>query len=213
MKKFLQLILTFTILVCLASCKGEDGEDGAPGPAGPAGPTGAIGPQGPPGASADSARVFDAGDINFTPDADGNFQVGIEYEANEIEVGPTDVVLVYYLVGTAANGTIPFWSPLPQTFFYSNGQPFTYSYAYSNVALILTLTAQFDLAEAGKDYTAITNNNTYRFVIIPSRAGRTTGEPITKADLNKYPIDLNNYSEVVKYFKINDTNVRKISLK
>ncbi|PSR56152.1 hypothetical protein AHMF7605_22920 [Adhaeribacter arboris] len=214
MKKFLQLILAFTIVVCLASCKGEDGKDGAPGPAGPAGPTGPTGQQGPPGASADSARVFDIQAPNFAPNANGEYLIALEYAANEIEVGENDVVLAYLLTRVAQNNgqNIPFWSALPQTY-YVDGLPITFNFAYSNVALLLTLEAGFNLAEPGKDYTRFTNENIYRLVIIPGRAGRTAGAPLTKADLSMYPIDLKNYKEVVKYFKLNDTSVKKITLK
>ncbi|RDC64642.1 hypothetical protein [Adhaeribacter pallidiroseus] len=218
MKKILQLFLAFSILVCLASCKGDDGKDGAPGPAGPAGTPGAqgpVGPQGPPGTSADTAQVFDFPAPNFEADDDGNYEIGIDFAANDIEVGETDIVLAYLLtrVGQSNGQDIPFWSALPQTY-YVDGSPITFNYAYSNLGLILSLEAGFNLAEPGKDYTRFTNNNVYRIVLIPGRVGgRTTGKPLTKADLSKFPVDLNDYNAVVKYFKIKDANVKTLKLK
>jgi hypothetical protein len=212
MKKIIQLFLTFAILVCLASCKGEDGEDGAVGPAGPAGPAGAPGAQGPQGPAgvSDSARVLDVDGATFT--AANQYTLVLELE--DLEVAPSDVVLVYMLAGTSPDGTIPFWSPLPQTY-YVQERPLTYNFAYSNVAVLLFLDARFDLADPAQDYTAYTDNQVFRFVIIPGKngGGRTSGKPLTKADLSKYPVDLNDYNAVIKYFKINDKNVKQLSVK
>lgn len=213
MKKFLQFILAFTIVVCLASCKGEDGEDGAPGPAGPAGTPGAqgpVGPQGPPGESAaDSAQVFDIPEVNFT--ADNEYTLGLQFNEG-IGLGPTDIMLAFRFVGTLPNSTDPFWSPLPSTTSV-NAQSLTYNFAYSTTAFFVNLDSQADLANAAfADYTT---DQVFRFVVIPGKAagGRTAGKPLTKADLSKYPIDLNDYNAVVKYFKIDDSNVKTIKLK
>ena len=208
MKKFIQLILAFTIVVCMASCKGEDGEDGAPGPAGPAGAPGPTGPQGPAGASADSAQVFDiTEEASFT--AANQYTLGLRFNV-DAQLGPADIMLAYRFVGTLPDSDIPFWSPLPLTYTV-NAQSLTYNFAYSSTAFFITLVSQADLA--GADFTNYTTNQAFRFVIIPGRAGRTAGAPLTKADLSKYPVDLNDYNAVVKYFKINDSNVRKIKLK
>jgi hypothetical protein len=52
-------------------------------------------------------------------------------------------------------------------------------------------------------------------VVIPGKnlGGRTSGKPLTKEDLSKFPVDLNDYNAVVKYFKINDKNVKKLTFK
>lgn len=210
MKRFIQILMVLAVALGQA-CEGPEGKEGAPGPQGTPGATGPQGPQGPAGVSADSAQVFDVSEATFTPDSAGYYRLFFDFTAAGVEVGETDVIMVYLLAGVANNnGTpIPFWSALPQTY-YVNGLPITYNFAYSTVALILTLSAQFDLAEPGKDYTAYTDDNVYRIVVIPGRrGGRTAGAPLSKAELSKYPIDLKNYNEVVKYFKINDKNVRK----
>ncbi|QNF31693.1 hypothetical protein HUW51_02745 [Adhaeribacter swui] len=213
MKKILQLFLAFSILVCLASCKGDDGKDGAPGPAGPAGPAGAqgpVGPQGPPGESgADSAQVFDIPGATFT--AAEEYSLGLEFD-EEFPVGASDIMLVYRLVGVSQDGNTPFWSPLPATYTVQ-GQSLTYNFAYSNTAVLLFLESAADLS--GADFKNYTTDQVFRFVLIPGRniGGRTTGKPLTKADMSKYPVDLNDYNAVVKYFKINDSNVKKFKLK
>ena len=213
MKKIIQLTLMLAIALGYA-CEGPEGPAGPAGPQGTAGANGAPGTpgaQGPPGVS-DSARVYDFEAPNFIPDSAGNYQLGIGFVQNNIVLTETDVVMVYLLTRVVDNNDtqILFWSALPQTY-YVNGLPITYNFAYSNVALLLTLSAGFNLAEPGKDYTSFTNNNAYRVVIIPGkRGGRTaSGKPLTKADLSKYPVDLNDYNAVIKYFKINDKNVRK----
>jgi hypothetical protein len=216
MKKILQLFLTFSILVCLASCKGKDGEDGAPGPAGSAGTPGAqgpVGPQGPPGASADSAQVIDF-QGNFEADTSGTYLLGLDFADPNInlEVQISDLVLVYNLAGvggTQAN-PIPFWGPLPRRYDTPQG-PLTYNYIYSTIGVLMFIDTELDISNAP----GVTDEQVFRIVVIPGKAigGRTTGKPLTKADLSKYPVDLNDYNAVVKYFKLNDSNVKKVKLK
>lgn len=218
MKRILQLFLAFSILVCLASCKGEDGEDGAPGPAGPAGAPGAqgpVGPQGPPGASADSAQVLDFQATFTLEDSSDVYSAILPFtgpNSPDLEVAVSDVVLVYTLAGVSGteDNPIPFWSPLPRRYDTPQGA-LTYNYAYSMMGVYLFIDTALDLANAP----GVTDDQIFRTVIIPGKAvgGRTSGKPLTKADLSKFPVDLNDYKAVVKYFKINDSNVRKINLK
>lgn len=214
MKRFLPLLLVIAMALTQA-CEGPEGEQGPAGPPGTPGTPGAQGPQGPPGVS-DSAQVFEIDSVTFN--AANEYSVGLDFVRGGLELSQTDIILAYLLYGvgndSSGNPTIPFWSPLPQTF-YVDGKPITYSYLYSNLGMFLTLDAQFDLAEANKDYTGYTDNNVFRIVIIPGKqlGGRTTGKPLTKAELSKYPVDLNDYNAVVKYFNIDDSKIKNIALK
>ncbi|MDQ3291790.1 MAG: hypothetical protein M3Q05_10920, partial [Bacteroidota bacterium] len=167
--------------------------------------------QGPPGASADSAQVFDfQGD--FEADTSGSYLIGLDFDNPNVnlQVQESDLVLVYTLAGVGGTDTapIPFWSPLPRRYETAKG-PFTYNFAYSIIGVLIFIDTDLDITNAP----GVTNDQVFRIVVVPGRAvgGRTTGKPLTKADLSKYPVDLNDYNAVVKYFKIKDTNVRKFT--
>ena len=184
-------------LIISQACEGPEGEVG---PQGDPGPTGATGPAGPAGTSG-QATVFEVGD---TLTADNNYSIGIGFAANDIEVSESDVVLVYLLAFTdedAAGNIIPFWSPLPQTYYFNNN-PVMYNYYFATLGVVMYLdAAEAVLPTLSEAYT----NAVFRVVIIPGTAlnGRTT----------KPNIDYKNYSEVAKYYNITEASIKKVNLK
>lgn len=181
-----------------AACEGPAGPEGEPGP------QGAPGPQGPPGQAGEDAQtgaVLDLGQWNFT--AENEFQLGISFEEYGIEVEESDLVLVYVLWNYIEEEEMPIWKPLPSTVMFEEGL-FKYDFLYSFAFVSIFLEAEFDLAELG---TGWTEQQVFRIVVLPGEVvnARTTGSSL---DLKSYE-----YEEVIKTYKIDDSNVPKYELK
>ena len=212
MKRLLQFIMLFFAIALVQACEGPEGDVG---PQGETGPQGATGAQGPAGASG-TAQVFELG-WNFTAEDDYQLFAGYDDIADfygiDLQVGEDDIVLGYMNIYTAAdtaNNPIPFWSPLPQTF-YPNNNPVTYNFAFTNVALLLTMEADSSvLSTLGPEYT---DNQLFRFVVIPGQKLRTATGSQQPIDIKKLPVDINNYDAVIKYFGLEGKEVKRIKFK
>jgi hypothetical protein len=205
MKRLLPIFMMLALLVSQA-CEGPEGPAGAPGPAGPQGAAGATGPQGPAGTSV-TGSVFEF-QVTF---AAPNYSVSGAFPTG-ITAGEADVVLVYQLFFVTQEG-VPFWSPLPQTY-YLNAKPLTYNFAHSAQGLLVMVDAAADVLAAAE---AVAENpyfkdQVFRAVVIPGKKLRTDGSQ-KKFDPKDYPVDFNKYEEVIKYFNLSDKNVRRVSLR
>lgn len=200
MKKILYLLMSVTLIFGV-SCEGEEGPEG---PAGPAGPQGAQGPQGLPGADgADgSGQIYEFGNFAFTAEED--FTFGFGFADNNIEVGESDIVLVYKLrfvaEGDSPEEDILYWEPLPQSYLIEEGT-LQFNFVHSNVDMVLYLDADFDLTTLDPESLS---GFAFRIVIIP-------GE-LMNGGRSLAPVDYNNYEEVIKYFNLDDKNVREINI-
>jgi hypothetical protein len=217
MKKLLPIFMLLALFFSQA-CEGPEGPPGPAGPQGPAGTAGApgaTGPQGPPGTSV-TGTVFEF-EVDF---AAPNYFVSGGYPTG-VTVGEADVVLVYQLFAVVQS--MPVWAPLPQTYDVkvkiaadSVVKPLKYNFAHSQQALYLFVDAENEvLASISASPTqadAFLKGQAFRTVVIPGKRLRTDG---TKAKFNPkdYPVDFNNYEEVVKYFNIPDKNVRRVKLR
>ena len=198
MRKILQFILVLAVALGQVSCEGDEGPPGPAGPQGPAGPTGA---QGEPGEPA-TAQVFEIV-VDFEAP---NYQVGFDiadyndaYET-DVVINESDIVLAFMAIGATEEG-IPFWGALPQTFNPAAGQV-TYKFAQAEQILLLYMIAtDATLAQLTEDYTV---EQYFRFVVVP-------GEYMN-ARKAKPTVDLNNYEEVIKYYQIDDSNVRTVKV-
>ncbi|WP_162052615.1 hypothetical protein [Pontibacter pamirensis] len=207
MKKILQLFMVLAIALGHTACEGDEGPPGPAGPAGTAGAQGPAGPQGQPGESG-AARVLDFS-VNFEADDDGNYSTGISFAETEnfdLTILDSDVVLVYALAGAIDDpedpeNSIIFWSPLPQTYNLEGGGTATYNYAYSRLFLLLFLQSGANLA----DFPGLTDDQVFRLVVVPG--------DLLNGRKAKPAVDLTNYEEVIKYYNIDDSVVRKIKIK
>ena len=139
-------LILFALL--LISCEGSVGPPGPPGPPGQDGQDGAglIG-------------------LVFEVEADLNDENGYEYYVeipSEIEVFPSDVVMVYRLMGVFDGDDI--WEPLPQTIFRESGiLLYGFDYTLLDVRLFLDGDADF-----GRLDPIDTDNLIYRIAVIPA---------------------------------------------
>ncbi|MGV3589186.1 MAG: hypothetical protein ACO1OF_19425 [Adhaeribacter sp.] len=205
MKRILHFrILHFIMILALGlgqACEGPEGPEGPQGPAGTPGTQGPAGPAGPAGASG-KATVFDLG-WDFTKENNyslyGSFaDIAEALEFDNLEVGDNDAVLVYWYLGQEDDDSDA-WMPLPQTLFVAKGT-LQYNFYHTKTILNLFATASFDLSTTPE----YTTDQGFRIVIIP---GGPPGGRIVKPS-----IDYKKYSEVAKYYNINDAKIKKINL-
>lgn len=202
-------MLTSAILVIGVSCEGEQGPEGPAGPAGPQGPQGATGLPGPPGeggAGTGSAAEIYFAEIDFNS-ANGYQQI-LEFNP-ELEIEASDVLLVYkfagFIEGETPEEDILYWEPLPSTVFLEEGT-IQYKFDHSYIELWLYMKATFDLSVVElEDF--YTDGILIRIVVIP-------GEIIPPSEGRSLaPVDYSNYEEVVKYYNLDENNVREIFAK
>jgi hypothetical protein len=201
MKRLLPFFLLLSLCFSQA-CEGPEGPAGPPGPAGTAGAPGPAGPAGPAGTSV-TGTVFEFEADFAAPD----YAVGGAYPTG-VTVGEADIVLVYLLYTVTQDNT-PYWAPLPQTFMV-NAKPITYNAAFSTKGLLVFVEAEADvLTAAGDPYL---KQQAFRAVVIPGKRLRTDGRG-AKFNPKDYPVDFNNYQEVIRYFNLSDQNVRRVTLR
>lgn len=212
MKRLLYLLMSATLILGV-SCEGEEGPAGPEGPAGQQGapgPAGLPGPQGEPGedgtGTGSVAEIYQFTGFNFT--ADNEYFDGLSFEANNIEVEASDIILVYSFAGVFEGedpedpaDDVIYWEQLPQTYVFEEGI-LQYVFIHSAVDVGINMVFNFDVSNLDPFYTT---DVTFRFVIIP-------GEIMTEGR-SLAPVDYSNYEEVIEYFNLDDENVREISLK
>jgi hypothetical protein len=195
MKRVLHLLFIFSLGFGL-SCQGPAGQDGELGPQGPQGP---MGPPGPQGSSADSksGRIYDFL-ADFTEEND--YFTGIDFASNNIEVKDSDIVLVYwaYSFYEKDDGYAIIWKLLPQMFHFEEGW-IKYDFFTSVDFLFLQLSSSIDLSEVSEDWKV---DQIMRMVIIP-------GESMN----GRIQVDYNNYDEVIRHFRIDESNIISITSK
>lgn len=197
MKRLIYFTMMIALIAAGAACEGPEGPEGEPGP------QGAPGPQGPPGPAGTSqtGTVLDISQWNFN--AENEYQAGISFEDYGLEVAENDVVLVYILWNFIEEEEMPIWKPLPSMIMFEEGL-FKYDFIYSFGFVSVFLEAEFDLVELG---TSWKEQQIFRIVVLPGEAlnGRTTGSSLE--------LESQEYKEVIKTFKIDDSNVPKYELR
>ena len=149
MKKLLSLLALTSLL--FISCEGDPGPPGPPGPRGEDG-FDIVG------------VVFEEIGVNFTQAND--YSILIPFPEN-IEALRSDIVLVYLLedvVNDGLGGTADLWTPLPQTFFTSQGS-LQYAFNHSFFDVSIFLEANFDLNNVPPE---LALDQVFRIVIIPA---------------------------------------------
>lgn len=210
MKRLVPILMLLALFFSQA-CEGPEGPAGAPGPAGPQGPAGAPGATGPPGTPATSS-VYEFNNWDFT--AADNFVAELDYALNGVEATESDAILVYRLWDVLDDGT-PIWRMLPQLVFFpveNSNEKLTLQYDFVHGAdfLAILMNGTVDLTTLG---TGWTTGQVFRIVVIPGEFAQRTDGTKKKINLADYNVDYNNYEEVIKFFRLSDKNVRRVSRK
>ncbi|GGD93197.1 collagen-like protein [Planktosalinus lacus] len=145
------------------------------------------GPQGPPGL--DGINILGQ-TFERTVDFQYNNQSGLQEVLieipNSVEVYESDAILVYRLEGQLPDN-VDLWSLIPQNFFLGNGDIIQYVYNHSFFDVQILIDGNFDLFTLGP---AFTQNQTFRFVVVPSNFASTSG------------VDINDYNAVMRALNI-----------
>jgi hypothetical protein len=150
--------------------------------------TSCEGPQGPPGLDGINilGQTFER-TVNFQFNVESGLQESLITIPNTIEVYESDAILVYRLDGQLPNN-VDLWSLIPQNFFLSNGRIIQYVYNHSFFDVLLMIDGNFDMSTVPLTFT---QNQTFRFVVIPSDFARQTG------------VDINDYNAVMNALNLN----------
>lgn len=139
------------------------------------------GPPGPPGEPGVNivGQTFEFEDVDFEYFEDGNFYATVVIIPEEIEVLPSDAILVYrqeIIDGTET------WSMIPQNYFLEEGIiQYVFNYTAEDVELLID--GNFDLATLDG---AFSQDQFFRFVVVPSDFALDTG------------IDVSNFEAVMQ---------------
>ncbi|MFQ6599261.1 hypothetical protein [Flavobacterium sp. C3NV] len=173
MKKILTLFAVVGLIV-FSSCEGD---------------------QGPPGLDAPLPYVFDAKNINFSRTSNSGTYIDFP---SKIYSG--DVVLVYRYDGLDPDNGLKIWKPLPSFNYYNNGNvyfSFNFDFTQRDVRVYVE---GFDL-DINPIPTDLSNNQTFRIVIVPGDDGINTNKSVNKSNY----LD---YYQVIKKYNIDDSNVK-----
>ncbi|KQC32696.1 dihydrolipoamide dehydrogenase [Nonlabens sp. YIK11] len=174
-----KILLLLAIAVGFASCEGDQGPPGF---------------DGLDGLDAETALIFET-TVNFTaPD----YSVPVNYP-NNFELFDTDVVLAYILFEQASTDdgrTVDVWRALPQTIFSDFGD-FRYNYDFTIVDARLFIDGPIS-TDFNNLTTADVNNQTFRFVILPSEVA---SDP---------RLDVSDYNSVINIANLGSADVIQI---
>jgi len=131
--------------------------------------TSCEGPQGPPGEDGINilGQVFEV-TTNFSFNPETGLQESLVQIPNDIVVYESDAILVYRLekvVNDGNGGTADAWAPLPQNFFFTNGDIIQYVFNHTFFDVELLIDGNFDLATLGTDFTS---DQVFRIAIVPA---------------------------------------------
>ncbi|WP_347053123.1 hypothetical protein [Flavobacterium olei] len=150
------------------------------------------GPEGPPGQDGLTGQAFEILNKNFVFNANDGYNISGTFDSwIDGNLFDDETVLVYRLKGTIDAQT-PIWQLIPTTLYFDNGDEITYDYDFSKEDFKIYVGGNYNLAETP----AYLNNQSFRVVIIPS---------ILASTVNK-----NNYLEVMKAAKLDESKVQKI---
>lgn len=147
-----------------------------------------TGPQGPPGLDGLDGylgQTFES-TVNFQFNNQNLLQEVLVNIPNSVEVFESDAILVYRLEGQLPDN-LKLWSLIPQNFFLSNGDIIQYVYNHTFFDVMLQIDGNFDMSTLGP---AFTQNQTFRFVVVPSEFATKSGVDINDYNAVKQALNL-----------------------
>lgn len=172
MKKFLPILLLAFVSLFIFSCDNDD----------------------------DVVQGQDSDTVAVMKDVTGSFTNANNYAFSEsYSIESTDVVLVYKNVGNAWQ-LIPKMVYIPDVAGMPTNREFQYNFVFNSQNVQIRVDDQNFNLSTGLNPTEIgqyLSNQTFRIVLVPANAGKTS----------KANVDYNDYNAVVKYYNLNDSNV------
>lgn len=135
------------------------------------------------------AEVYEIKNENFTHENDYYYSLSKSFNR---PLYSGDMVLIFKQDGIL-NGN-PIWVPLPKSYYLSEGYlEYTYDFTINDIKIYAD--ADFNLVN-----TSYISGQTFRVLVVPAIQGRTTNTTV----------DLKDYNSVIKYYNINDKNIKKL---
>lgn len=173
MKKFLPILLLAFVSLFIFSC--DDNNDNTP--------------------------YTDNDTYSIMKDATGTFSSSNSFTLSmDINIQNTDVVLVYRKVGN-------YWQSIPKTYYLDNvtvpttGRELDYNFNFNTQEVNISTSANFNQSTqmSAAETTQYLNNQTFRVVLVPASAGKTS-------------VDFTDYNAVIKYYNIDESKVKTIKI-
>lgn len=167
MRKLLQLLGLFLVIIASVACEGPEGLPGRDGFDGPQGPAGRDGQDGRDGNIL--ARIYEIDLVNFNED--NNFRINFEFPEALFE---SDVVFVYRLEAAVDGKAI--WEPLPTATIYFDDNDdgiddgflqYRFNFTFDDVEILIE---SDDALALNSDFV---DNQVFRIVIVPGAFGNT----------------------------------------
>lgn len=155
------------------------------------GPEGPPGPPGYDGIDGEIGTVYENVAPNFYNFVGPDYSVRFNFPT---PIYDSDVVLVYRFDGVDS-GNRPVWQALPETYYLDNGtRDFSLKYVFTTSYVNIYLDGN-NRATIPADYRL---DQTFRIVVVPADFPQS--------------VNKSNYLDVMKSLKLNETNVKKVSL-
>lgn len=130
-------------------------------------------------------------------DVTGSFNNGNSYAFTQgIDIQGTDVVLVYRWLGDS-------WQQIPKMMYLSNNREFQYNFVFDTKNVQIRVDDEnFDLATFNaSEATQYLNSQRFRIVLVPASAAKGVST-----------VDTSDYNAVIKYYNLNDSNVKNVKV-
>lgn len=125
---------------------------------------------------------------NFAKGTDGIYAISRTFNR---AIPNTDVILVYRLK-EMSNGQ-PVWQQIPRTLYLDQGE-LDYDFDFTKSDIKIMVGGNYDISKTP----TYLNNQTFRVVFVPAAAGKNAN------------VDYADYNSVVKFYNLNDRNVKKL---
>lgn len=147
--------------------------------------------------SCNDDRDVDNDTYSVVYDVSENFTMANNYEVLKTFNNPLyneDVILVYRRDNSGGTAV---WQQIPRTLFLTEGE-LDYDFDFTANDVLLKAGGTINFANQPQAFhSTYLLNQVFRIVIVPASAG-------------KVPVDYSNYNEVIKFFNIDDSKVRKL---
>ncbi|MDA6070071.1 hypothetical protein NJT12_10625 [Flavobacterium sp. AC] len=142
--------------------------------------------------------VFEVNKANFSPTS--NSEIYVDFDSR---IYSGDVILIYRYDGADPETKRDIWTPLPESHYYTDGKlyfTFKFDFTQDNFRIF---TEGFDLNvnPIPADFVV---DQIFRIVIVPGDDGFNTKKSVNVADYS-------DYNAVIKKYKIDDSNVKKLN--
>lgn len=151
------------------------------------------GPQGPSGTNGTNVQseVFELRNVSFIYNPTDGFNI---YRTLTPNILDADVLLIYRLTSVIDSNT-PVWKLVPNAVYATQGE-INYDFDFSKEDFKIYVSGTYDLNTTPQ----YLNNQTFRIVIVP---GYFSGKKVL--------VDKSDYKAVLKYYNINDNNIKEVN--